>query len=105
VAAVSYSSRRVRTEYRGGLAHVLAISAAEKAHSLSTGTFVTTGATAHTNSVLGLQIIDGYCLNYRAIAASGTFTITFQCGQPGNYTTFTFDANGDRTGCSGPECF
>lgn len=105
MAFVSYSGRRIRAEYKGGLVHVQAISTAEKSYSLSTGSYITTGATAHTNSVLGLQIIDGYCLNYRAIAAGGTFTITFQCGQPGSYTTFTFDANGDRTGCSGPECF
>ncbi|MFA5039880.1 MAG: prepilin-type N-terminal cleavage/methylation domain-containing protein [Candidatus Omnitrophota bacterium] len=103
LATLGYSGfhvQRRRGELRSAIAQVQAIVAAEQLYFLTFRAYRATTNTATTNSQLGLKIQDAYFRNYRVSAGAGSFTI----GVNGGNAVYTFNASGNRTGCSGSDC-
>jgi prepilin-type N-terminal cleavage/methylation domain-containing protein len=96
-AYIAQTQERRRFEYKGAVANIAAIAAAEKSYFLQFNTYNSSTNTATTNSLLGLVIHDSYFKNYR-VALSGIF---FTINMTGGNCLYTFNRDGVRTGTNG----
>ena len=107
IVTVNYPDIKKKNEYTSAVAQMRTIAAAEKSYYLTQTLYGSTTGTAHTNALLAIMIADGYFNNYRVNTIAGTppsFNITVSSGTSPNDALYTFDPNGNRISCAGPDC-